>query len=206
MSPRFKAFAFVVCSSIYAGNAAADELPYDRLSSCDPEVVRRTADQILKDSSTLQYPQGLLLAAMGERARGRKERATFFYLAGWLRSSRQVIVTWPHEAELLKIIIDAATETMMPALEADPGLVSKVLPRVVDWDRSNQDPYGDLTKLSKDERTKLAELDASFLRLPDQIRKAAQAKTGVQEAEAAKEQQIREEIAKACGPTAVSGT
>ncbi len=165
----------VLCLAIFLLPSYAASQPSPsvgaRLASCDETTMRTAVDEMLRDPKTLQEPLMLFHAASAVRMSGRKEEATFLYLAGRLRASRQILFEKGDRPQLLAIMQMTVGPLVMPSLVSDPEMARRVVKRVVEWDRAMPDPYREREAAKTAEmQAKLAEIDAGLARLPEQIK------------------------------------
>lgn len=172
-----------------------------RLGSCDPTVVRSAAQDVLRDPETLREPLTLLNAASAERSAGHPEEAAFLYLAGRLRTERQVLFERGDRPQLLAIMISVVGPQVMPVVEADPDLARRVVKRVTDWDRSTPDPFRTAPAArAPDIAKKIGSINAALAQLPDQILKDPARTSKAREMSAEIDRQIAAARAARCGP------
>ncbi len=163
----------VLCLAIFLLPSYAASQPSPsvgaRLASCDETTMRTAVDEMLRDPKTLQEPLMLFHAASAVRMSGRKEEATFLYLAGRLRASRQILFEKGDRPQLLAIMQMTVGPLVMPSLVSDPEMARRVVKRVVEWDRAMPDPYREREAAKTAEmQAKLAEIDAG-LALADEM-------------------------------------
>lgn len=143
-----------------------------RMDSCDSNVMRAAVAELIRYPRGLREPLMLFNAAAAQRAAGFKEEAAFFYLLAQLRTARQLLLKRGDLPQLRMITAGAVGPLIMPILEADPELARKVVRRVIEWDRTAPDPFrDDESAKSGDMPEKLARLDASLARLPEELEK-----------------------------------
>jgi hypothetical protein len=158
------------CCAPLASQAAPNSGIEARIASCDLAISRAAAQEILHDPKALREPITLFQAALAQRMAEQKEEAAFLFLAGQLRTSRQVIFEKGDRPQLLAIMIMTVGPLTMPVLETDPELARRVVRRTIDWDRSTPDPSRDRIEAKSGENAKkIAEIDAGLARLPDQL-------------------------------------
>jgi hypothetical protein len=172
-----------------------------RLASCDSAVVQSAIAELLRDPVSLREPLVLFQAALAARMAGRKEQAAFLYLAGRLRTARQIVFDQGDRPQLLAVMNMSVGPLVMPGIEADPELARKVVERVIKWDRSTPDSFRD-SKAAKSGTLvqRLAEIDAGLAQLPVQIRKDGARAAAVHDASEQAERQIEAMYAERCGP------
>ena len=186
--------------------AEAPALAPEIFASCDVARVRQAAGQLLDDPQTLQQPVVLFLAAQGLRVNGDREQAAFFYLLARLRATRQAMVDQGDAAQLVDVMSMTVGPLIMPDLSADPAFASAAIARTLAWDKARPDNFRERAlaqggKAAAD----IAALEASFRRLPDDIR----AKVSPEEAVAAQkraEKQIGAMKAAQCRPDTVDAS
>lgn len=141
-----------------------------RLDSCNSNVMQAAVAELIRYPRGLREPLMLFRAAGAQRAAGLKEEAAFLYLLAQLRTARQLLLERGDLPQLRMITAGAVGPVIMPVLEADPELARRVVRRVIEWDRSAPDPFRDDERArTGDIPEKLARLDASLARLPDEI-------------------------------------
>jgi hypothetical protein len=205
--PKYVSFLAIAAYCLAALSFPSDAAPprdastEARLASCDPAVVRKAAEEMLRDPKTLQEPLVLFNAAAGERTAGRKEEAAFLYLIARLRTSRQILFEKGDRPQLLAIMMMTVGPLVMPILEADPELARRVVRRVIEWDRATPDPYRDREDAKSGAmRDKIVEIDAGLARLPDQIRADPTLAAQAREANELADRMVKSTFAERCGP------
>jgi hypothetical protein len=122
---------------------------------------------MLRDPQALREPLTFFQAALAERMAERKEEAAFLFLAGRLRTSRQILFEKGDRPQLLAIMLMTVGPLTMPVLQTDPELARRVVRRTIDWDRSKPDPFRDRNEAKTGiNAQKIAEIDAGLAQLP----------------------------------------
>lgn len=185
------------CFAAGAPNASVNA----RLESCDRDIVRSAADEMLHDPETLREPLLLFHAAGNERRIGDKEQAAFLFLAARLRSMRHVLFEQGERPQLLAVMLMSLGPQIAPTLLADRKLAGDVVARVIEWDRVTPDPYRDRKDGSSTEvQHKLAELDARLAELPDQTGNDPHQLAEARSAEEQTTRRFEADHAERCGP------
>lgn len=195
------------CAGSSFASSKTDAEVQARLRSCNAALVRSAADEILRDPKTLREPLMLLFAASGRRTVGDKEEAAFLYLAGRLRSTRQLVFERGDAAQVIPMIGGFVGSQVMPVIEADPELARRVVDRVVAWDRVTADPFRDRREgAAVDLQKKLADIDAVLVRLPEQIASDPERVAKARVADRQRDSQIESIRAEQCGPGKLDST
>jgi hypothetical protein len=162
--------AGLLSTSAHAGSPTIPEAVQAQLASCDVKLVRQAANGILRAPETLTEPFMLAGVISDLRYAGDKEDAAFMELAMRLRGSRQLLFERDWRPEMLELTRKLNGPMVMSAIEADPMLASRVVQRVIDWDRATPDPYRERALAAGGEfADKLGQYDADLASLPEQL-------------------------------------
>ena len=169
---------FWLGASTVAG--AAPAVAPEVFASCDAAIVRQAANELLANPETLRQPILLFLAAQGLRVAGDKEDAAFFYLLGRLRATRQAMVEQGDAAQAVSAMLMTVGPLIMPDLGADPDFASSAVARTLEWDKARPDAVRERALAQGGTAAAdIAALEASFTRLPGDIRAKVPAEAAV---------------------------
>jgi hypothetical protein len=173
----------------------------ERLASCDPAIVHAAAVEILRDPATLREPIMLFNAAFSERMAGQQEQAGFLFLAGLLRTNRQLLFKRGDRVQLLTVMQMTVGPLVLPSLTLDPTMARRVVRRVIDWDRQTPDPYRDGPEAkTADFPARLAAIDAVLAGFPRQLESDRAHIDAAPELQAEAERQVGANHAANCRP------
>ena len=137
-----------------------------RLGSCDSQVVRKAADELMSDPRALQQPVLLYLAALGLHSSGFEEDAAFLTLAARLRGKRQSIVRGGDAASVYGLYDSLIGVPLTVLVEANPELAARSAARALKWDRATPDRSRDeASSKGPDVARKLADVEESVAKL-----------------------------------------
>ena len=123
--------------------------PKSRLNSCDPNVRKSAAYEIINNPSTLKEPLDLFAPTTELFMEGKKDEAVFWLYAAQLRTRYQIAVDGSGQGDrgqLLAIMMMAVAPAVNSYAFQDTSKLNRTLDRVLDWDKKTPNPLREKAK------------------------------------------------------------
>lgn len=123
---------------------AGDTTPArERLQSCNPSIALAAAEEIIRAPETLKEPLELFSPAAIFFQQGKKDEAVFWFYAAQLRTRYQLVFEKGDRGQLLTIMMMTAGVQINNYAFQDTANFSRILDRVLEWDRATPNPFRD---------------------------------------------------------------